>query len=698
MRFLDTSGVRPFVLLLALGGALTLTPAWAATEVGAAPSGDLEEPGDHRRREARRVSLLIGIGEYEHRYFTTAQGGRFGSRLTGTTNDVRRLQTSLRGWGFAEGPDQRILLDEQASKQGIEEAFAWLAERADQEDDVVVVYYSGHGSWAPDQDIDAVRRLDEEDGFDEALVPWDTRQMNDPLQLVLDDEIGHWLAQVGTRNVTVIIDACHSGTATRGEGATEFPRPRGPRAPATGTMPAGGLFSGGTGPADGAHLDHTFLAGAASHELAYETQFQGGVFGMFTYHLTEVLDAAPRGRTTYDDVIRQVHARLGVARQTPQLEGDGAALLFRVHAETPERAFALVEAPRGAPARLDVGALHGARAGAVYDVYPPDEMHFRGAAQAQVRVDSVAEAYAYVTPLDGASVPAGGRAVLARVPQGAVALDRLPLYLDPSAAALRPTLDGFEWVRVVPAEAEALAVLRRQEGAHPQGLYEVLVSGERVAPLLGDYDAGLAQGDPRRQLAAPQGYIGSEEALCRPLRRALSLAGLHLLQQSTPDLPVLDLRVLPASVVPPAAPPRTAADTAYVGELYTVWAWVAGVDEQAIRQTDVYLTAAIGGYTAEPLSLWPRGTAPALALNPDQVNRPVPLLQNVRMSPVTGVETLKVIAGTERFDFRAFVNRLPDCAAPTRGRGASSDTWASEAPAIHGWRAAERRVEILRRE
>ena len=74
----------------------------------------------------------------------------------------------------------------------------------------MVIYYSGHGSWAPDANIDAIRTKDEAratpgDGFDEALVPWDVRDPHNPRQLLLDDEIGAMLDRLGTANVTMLL-------------------------------------------------------------------------------------------------------------------------------------------------------------------------------------------------------------------------------------------------------------------------------------------------------------------------------------------------------------------------------------------------------------------------------------------------------------------------------------------------------------
>ena len=77
-----------------------------------------------------------------------------------------RVRSSLRTWGFTNDEDVRVVTGRAATKAGLEEAFGWVASRATDSADVVVIYYSGHGSHAPDADGD------EPDGRDEGLVPF----------------------------------------------------------------------------------------------------------------------------------------------------------------------------------------------------------------------------------------------------------------------------------------------------------------------------------------------------------------------------------------------------------------------------------------------------------------------------------------------------------------------------------------------
>jgi len=78
-----------------------------------------------------------------------------------------------------------------------------------------LIYFSGHGSQVPDENND------EQDQFDEVLLLYDTilteKDGRQSLNGVLhDDRFGRLLAQIKSRNILVILDACHSGSATRG--------------------------------------------------------------------------------------------------------------------------------------------------------------------------------------------------------------------------------------------------------------------------------------------------------------------------------------------------------------------------------------------------------------------------------------------------------------------------------------------------
>jgi hypothetical protein len=163
----------------------------------AASAPVVPQPGDR--------ALLIGLDQYENPKLN----------LRGSVNDARNMQQLLIDV-FHYRPEQiRMLTDAQATRANILKAFdEWLI-RDSAPGARVFFFYSGHGAQVPDLNGD------EEDGLDETLVPYDTRvevRGNNKVLVnqVIDDEIDERLKRVADRKVTVVVDACHSGTITRG--------------------------------------------------------------------------------------------------------------------------------------------------------------------------------------------------------------------------------------------------------------------------------------------------------------------------------------------------------------------------------------------------------------------------------------------------------------------------------------------------
>lgn len=157
---------------------------------------------------AKRWALLVGISDYP------PAGHHPGDcDLPACDKDAQRMRDLLvNSFGFQK---ERIamVLNLEATSARIDKELTELARRAGP-DDAVLFYYCGHGTQIPDLDGD------EADGWDEALDTADVRPKlmttEDHLETVLsDDRIAELLAQFKTKNVTVIFDSCHSGTAVR---------------------------------------------------------------------------------------------------------------------------------------------------------------------------------------------------------------------------------------------------------------------------------------------------------------------------------------------------------------------------------------------------------------------------------------------------------------------------------------------------
>ena len=164
----------------------------------AASQGTPAPPGDR--------ALVVGINRYLEPAFPDLQGA---------ARDAQNVRSLLAGHlGFAA--DQiRLLTDAQATRDNILAGIRdWLV-AGSRPGARVLLYFAGHGYFQADADGD------ESDGYDEALVPHDARLLSSdshPMRvsnLILDDEVGAYLAALRDRLVYVIVDACHAGTMTR---------------------------------------------------------------------------------------------------------------------------------------------------------------------------------------------------------------------------------------------------------------------------------------------------------------------------------------------------------------------------------------------------------------------------------------------------------------------------------------------------
>lgn len=603
-------------------------------------------------RPPRYVALFIGIADYKN--FAPPPGEPGHTDLHGPGNDVERMRLSLRRFGFAGDSNVRVLRDSAASRRGIAAGFRWLAERATDSGDVVVIFYSGHGSRARDLNGDEARTTPG-DTTDEALVPWDASNTSDPQQLVLDDQIGQWLAQLGTKNVTMIVDACFSGTMTRGLGSIV----------AKGTF--GGDAEAGRRSADRSQrqlLDnpaHTLITAASPGETAYEMPFGPDQhwFGAFTYELTRALDAA--GSTAhYDEIMDEVTR--GVrdnpeAPQTPQLEGDRTAMLFRVAATVPSRTFVLVTPLHDNRVRIDAGAVHGVRSRAVYDVYGPSETRFEGASRGQIMIDSVGETAAWGQTLGAGApaIPPQARAVLSRLPRGAERVETLRVYVAAGASAARSSIASLHFVQLSDSvHADARISVSRG------GDYVVTVAGATVAPVAED-----------------------GAALCHRLSRAFAIKAFDAIDNPAAPLSLeLESRFVESGS--PVAAGAADVDTIRIGHSYDLYVRVGAREGEQL-----YLAVASQGFTGPPTILFPDTEQPGSHQPFLPLNQWRRIANGITAAEPAGMELLKLVVGKDQYDFQTLIQTLPAC--ETVGLRA-----VPEPPPPISWRARTHRVVILR--
>ena len=268
---------------------------------------------------AKKRALIIAISAYP---------AKTGWSTISSVNDVPLIQQALTTQGFAED-DIAVLTDEQATKEGIVRALSEL-QTAAEPGDIVVIHYSGHGQQIFDDNGD------ETDGKDEALVPYDafakyTHNYTGQHHL-RDDELGNIIANFRNKlgsegQLLLIMDSCHSGSATRGAKARGGQATFAPSdwTPQEGDKTKGsGLIERTQVAADAAPF--VMISGASADELNYEYQGCGSLSFAFSKAMTDL-----GTDFTYRQLFSSIAANMNVIspKQTPTIEGDVDYRLFK---------------------------------------------------------------------------------------------------------------------------------------------------------------------------------------------------------------------------------------------------------------------------------------------------------------------------------------------------------------------------------
>lgn len=150
-------------------------------------------------------ALVIGLGVQADKQWAKINGDK----------DVVYVRDMLKTAGFQQ---VTTLVNQQATKAAVVKAFKRLAGTCNG-GDVVYVHYSGHGQQMRDVHGDEI------DGLDECWIPYDAYlkacDKDRGEKHLTDDEVNYYLCAIRRRvgekgKIFVVIDACHSGDATRG--------------------------------------------------------------------------------------------------------------------------------------------------------------------------------------------------------------------------------------------------------------------------------------------------------------------------------------------------------------------------------------------------------------------------------------------------------------------------------------------------
>lgn len=166
--------------------------------------------GQTMNAETKRA-LLVGISDYGN----AMEDPNKWANISGA-NDVLLLSPLFSEHGYTV----TSLVDSLATHANITKALEELAKES-KKGDKVYIHFSMHGQ--PFEDLNG----DEEDGWDEALIPVDAQMIYsegiyEGKNHLLDDELEVYFNDIRSKigsegQLYVILDACHSGTASRGD-------------------------------------------------------------------------------------------------------------------------------------------------------------------------------------------------------------------------------------------------------------------------------------------------------------------------------------------------------------------------------------------------------------------------------------------------------------------------------------------------
>ena len=347
---------------------------------------------------ARFFALLVGIDCYLP---NTLPGGASYKSLAGCVRDISHVESFLRN--TLQVPSAQILKltasntdtsnlpqespESKPTYENIVAKFQHLTDLA-QPQDQVYIHYSGHGG----RSTTIYPELKGKYGVDESLVPTDIG--NSEARYLRDLELAKLLQNMVDKGlvVTIVLDSCHSGGATRG-GVNDAnirglnitdttPRPTESLVASTEELLQNwqGLTQGqqnnrNVTVASGwlpEPKGYVLLAACRDNESAFEYAFNGKESnGALTYWLLDSLQKLGNDSTCkvlHDRILAKVNTQF--QRQTPMLQGESARLIFGGKSQATQSAV-IVKKVDIAKQRvlLQAGAAQGLLKGAEFAIY-----------------------------------------------------------------------------------------------------------------------------------------------------------------------------------------------------------------------------------------------------------------------------------------------------------------------------------------
>lgn len=397
--------------------------------------------------------------------------------LLGPTNDINVMTSVLDRKGFklteCSGPD--------ATRDTIKSAWSKLNQECS-DNDVVVIYYSGHGGLVRSPLRATAASGQREDGEKapwryQFIVPIDYAETTKAdFRGLLGVELSHLLRDTTqkTKNVTVILDCCHSGRMSRD--------------PSLGTRAVPRYIAEQQHQHIGEYVKslremgelegETFLEGnpdavrivaSNTSESAFEYKPASGPWiGAFTEALAQALEDADGQEVSWGTILNRVGQLVNIRfpQQHPHAEGPYARMPFSLK-EAPRTLLLRME---GSHAMLSTGRVGGVREDNVYAIYPFSSG--AGDPRSQIATAFVTKVTGFKSLVhlefngEGKYIPAeGAKAVLEQE-----ALYEWPIEFPAAVDSLQLLVDRSTYLRRRNADDTASLAVIRQNG----GIIELL--------------------------------------------------------------------------------------------------------------------------------------------------------------------------------------------------------------------------------
>lgn len=411
-------------------------------------------------------ALIIAIGNYP---------ANSGWDFINSANDIPMIQGALLKQDFLPA-NITILKDAQATKKGIENAFESLLHNCDP-GDIVVIHVSSHGEQIEDDNGD------EADGLDEAIVPYDAIYSEDKSRFntisagyLRDDEFGDMIIDLRNKlgkngDILVTMDACHSGSGTRGSHA----KIRGSKAPMVsdsfdinkmGLRDTAGVFKEKNKSklnADAASF--VLISGALAQEMNCECyDDQRTAMGSLSYAFGKALSTLD-GKVTYSTLFARINDILQQkvsekpepnCKQNPVVEGDGLDReIFGGNYRQAAPYYTINKLKSNSTTvEINGGTVSGITVGSVVGFYPDIVLDPTGATPLQKGKVTAAQNFSSTIKLDKPNPALLKNIVKAFVTETSYGAGKIKLSIDSLDNATRPkvmtALKAFQSVEINP--------------------------------------------------------------------------------------------------------------------------------------------------------------------------------------------------------------------------------------------------------